>query len=69
MAKSKTDFEVLAEYCKVTYCGRCKLTVEGKWCSCEFKRSPRYWDVVKIKRVLRTFAKRIRGPTSSDTER
>lgn len=56
--KKKSDFELLVEFCKATKCTACKLTVEGKWCACDFKRSPRFWNIKKIKKVLEQFARK-----------
>lgn len=51
----RDDFDLLQSYCKVTKCNECKLTIDGNVYRCNFKCSPRYWDVPKIKKVLSRF--------------
>lgn len=54
----KNDFDVLYKYCMETTCGKCELLrTKGNVCTCEFKQSPRYWDVAKIRLVLKKFIK------------
>jgi hypothetical protein len=51
--QEKRDLAVLASICKKYKCGDCPLIRnETTWC-CEFKRSPRYWNIEKIKRVIK----------------
>ena len=52
----KNDFDLLQAYCHYTRCGKCKLLRQASnACSCEFKRSPLYWDVDTIRKVLDRF--------------
>ena len=45
------DFKKLNNLCKKYNCFKCPLYRETK--CCEFKRSPRYWDIEKIQKVLK----------------
>jgi len=56
-AKKYKDLTIplLHEYCASTAYIRCKFTRDGNQYACEFKRSPLYWDMPLIARVLNAY--------------
>jgi len=49
---------LLHEYCLNTRCINCTLTREGKLCACEFKRSPQFWEMPKIAKILNAYKRK-----------
>lgn len=59
-AKKYKDLTIplLHEYCASMVCIRCKLARDGSQCACEFKRSPRFWDMPLIAKVLNVYKRK-----------